>query len=283
MLKKLIHYEFRSLLRTVIPLLCAIPVLGFLAGFFLTVNPAITGIGELLGENAESFLTVLSGVLTVVAFLGIAAAAAVACFLLLARFYQNFFTDEGYLTLTLPVSVDGLLIAKFVTAFLLVLATGVALLAGALLFLGFVTEWEGNGFFSFAYLAQGWEELTKLLGELSREIGAGHVILIAAEIGINALASVVNTLSVAYLAITLGNQVAKKHRVLASLGFHFLINAGLSTVFSVVGWLPFLSVSEDTLLAFLHVFLLIALIVSLAETAGAYFLTRHLLQRPNID
>ena len=97
MLGKLIKHEFRATGRIMLPLLGAELLLSVLAGL------SIRGLDRM--ENM-GFLGVTYVLTLVVFFLGLFALGVVAFVLMIQRFYKNLLRDEGYLAMTLPVSVD---------------------------------------------------------------------------------------------------------------------------------------------------------------------------------
>ncbi len=112
MLGKLMKYEWRGY-RFAILIMCAI-LLGFTiltCGVILTIDPRYDEVlyGHTLWGLIMSILLYYFGIIG--CSIGISVIIAV-------RFYKTCYTDQGYLTHTLPVSPNQLLIAKFVTALL---------------------------------------------------------------------------------------------------------------------------------------------------------------------
>ena len=109
MLGKLFKYDMKALSRTLVPLHVAVLVLGLVscvAGFA----------GHTVGESGSSpERNVFMAVITLAFLLSMVAlfVAVVATFVIvIARFYRNLFTDEGYLTLTLPVTANQIMLSK---------------------------------------------------------------------------------------------------------------------------------------------------------------------------
>ena len=82
---------------------------------------------KLLEKEQSNFLRVVGtlGLILSIAALGIIAlfSTIMAC----VRYYKNFFTDEGYLTFTLPVKKTDLLLSKVVSSVILQIASGVVI------------------------------------------------------------------------------------------------------------------------------------------------------------
>ena len=95
MLGKLIKHEFRATGRILLPLLGAELLLSVLAGFSVRGLDRVENMGIL----GVMYVTTL-----VVFFLGLFALSVVAFVLMIQRFYKNLLRDEGYLSMTLPVT-----------------------------------------------------------------------------------------------------------------------------------------------------------------------------------
>lgn len=139
------------------------------------------------------------------------------------RFYRNLFTAEGYLTLTLPVTVSQHIVVKAVTA------VAVNCITGLIVFLA-------------GYIASGGEtvsDILALLQFLTRTIPwiGGHGVFFLIEIGILILVSIFSSILLCYTFICIG-QLFKKHRILAAVGayfaFYIVSQVGLTVLTAVV-------------------------------------------------
>ena len=107
MLGKLLKHEFRATGRIMLPLIAAELMVSVLAGL------SVRGLGRM---QSMSFLHTMY-VLTLMVFgLGLFAIAVVAFVLMIQRFYKSLLRDEGYLSMTLPVTVDAHIWAKLLTS-----------------------------------------------------------------------------------------------------------------------------------------------------------------------
>lgn len=107
MLGKLIRHEFRATGRIMLPLFAVVLFVSLLAHF------SVRGLDEL---DSGMLLTTLM-ILTVVLFgAGVTAVLVVAFIQMVRRFRTNILGDEGYLTMTLPVSVHSLLWSKLIVS-----------------------------------------------------------------------------------------------------------------------------------------------------------------------
>ena len=131
------------------------------------------------------------------------------------RYYRNFFTDEGYLTFTLPVSRKTLLLSKAATAFSAFTATFlVGVLSCGIVFLGIPTNFEtGSGSFvlealfgEYGLIAGLWENL----GGWVFLYGFEYVVLFL-------LLGLVSSLWI-FFCITLSSVLVRKYKLLVAIG-----------------------------------------------------------------
>lgn len=135
-------------------------------------------------------------------------ASLVAVYVFIARrFYRTMFTDEGYLTLTLPVRTGALVTAKFCAAFLLAAVFTLAACALASLAVLAISDGDGDMVSVVLSLLGGWSALTGSGGVASSVIGVA-----------NALVSAAYTVGLAFLSLTLGAWWARRHKVACGRG-----------------------------------------------------------------
>ena len=115
MLKKLLKYDLKSVFKYW--WIAAIASLGLSAagGFCISVMMA--------EKDVPALIAVLIVLTLLFSIIGIVAFSILSYILLYVRFYKNFFTDEGYLTFTLPVKRSQLLNSKLITCVLTMLCT----------------------------------------------------------------------------------------------------------------------------------------------------------------
>lgn len=169
-------------------------------------------------------LPVVLCVLTMVAsIIAIVVCCVGALFFQLWRFYRSRFTDEGYLTFTLPVTTHEILLSSLINTFLGVLLMAVVACAslGGLLLLGF------SG--AVGFWIKAWELLQRLLLDVANSVTGeivGYILLtlLAGILGI------ICEIVMLMLCVTIGAMVAKKHKLLAAVGAYYGIQVVLSIV-----------------------------------------------------
>ena len=148
MLGKLFAQEMRALVKPAAIMLAIMVVAGVVGIGCIEATDAVSRAAGFASRyvNEESAASNLTVVLVMAAlfcaFLVWASLVAVYVFIAM-RFYRTMFTDEGYLTLTLPVRTGALVTAKFCAAFLL--AAVFTLAACALASLAVLAISDGDG------------------------------------------------------------------------------------------------------------------------------------------
>lgn len=222
MLGKIFKYDFKSISRLTFPatlLVVAMSILGT-GALRLIINVLSKGESS-FGKSAAIVglvFVVISAVLCIIAYVVICAIS------VYARFYKNFFTDEGYLTFTLPVKSHTLVLSKMLAGFLWeIIAIAVAAVMGfTLLSVGTAPAGE----FVNSEVVEGlWFALRNMFSFSADFI---IVALIAAFVQLIAGEFMI------FLSITIGSTVAKKQKILASIGFYFALNTGLQILSTIV-------------------------------------------------
>lgn len=137
MLRKLMKHEFRATGRTMLPL--------YLILLATSVGANISTRG--LMESEHHILDILGGLLVTAFVVAIMAVCIMAMVVMVQRFYKNLLQDEGYVMLTLPVSVHQHIWSKLIVSAVWFAATGVmvVLACGVMAFdIDFVKNfWDG--------------------------------------------------------------------------------------------------------------------------------------------
>ena len=260
MVRKLIKYDFRSYLRLLLPV--QLILIGFAAfnrviQFFEPVQGATTS------SNVYSTVFVSSLVLYIIAI--------IVCIIMtvavgIIRFYQGMYTNEGYLSHTLPVTPSQHIFAKLLTSVIFCLGTDLAV------FLSFMVITAGDVnievFKAFFYLAQKYFE----------RLGANGAFY-ALEAIVLLCVMVLHLFLQLYFCISVG-QLAKKKKVLLAFGVYFgiyVVKQILGTVFIIIQvmdykWMQAIAKWIDLhLKASVHIFMCSDIVIT-AVLALVYFL-----------
>ena len=139
MLRKLMKHEFRATGRIMLPLF------GLLLLASVGANFSIRG----MLDSDSTFLSTLGTILIMLFTVAVIAVGIVAFILMINRFYKNLLQDEGYVMMTLPVSIHQQIWSKLIVstvwfaATVLVIALACFLMAADIRFMGEL--WHGLG------------------------------------------------------------------------------------------------------------------------------------------
>ena len=175
MLGKLLRYDIKSILRywwiIAISTLGAAVLGGGAMRFMIEFN-------KIEDPSVILSLTYISAfLLFALCIFAIVASFILTYILVFYRFYKNFFTDEGYLTFTLPVSRKKLFLSKTINALLFTTLQAIVFAVGiAIIFLFTSPKYfvEVMGYFSDMFLFV-WDEIGSPLWEIV------YIILIVVE------------------------------------------------------------------------------------------------------
>lgn len=188
-------------------------------------------------EYASSLLSVVWGfavLFLVMSIVVIFASSIGTVILVLVRFYKNFFTDEGYLTFTLPVSRAKLFFAKITNAMIWTLLHNVLLTLCVMLML-LIAPPPDNGAFINPIIYRGIGEFLTFIFEIIGTEGVLWILLYMIEGMILLFISSLINVCLLHLCITVGAVIAKKAKVIAGIGIYYGVNILFSTILSIFG------------------------------------------------
>lgn len=279
MFSKLLKHEWKANWGLMSILTLAVVGVGILGTIALRV---LVNYGDAITQS-ESVLVLLLfplSTLVFVSYMGIAVYVAAVGFVLMYRFYKHKFTDEGYLTFTLPVKTNHIFLSSGLNMVIwTVISFLVALLMYAMMLLcGTAKEGLFNDDIVEAFSSLGifideiGEEFTELMG-------AGFVPLIILNVLVVPLFSTV----IAMTCVTLGAVVAKKHKILAIIGISYGVEMVLSILLSVVTYLPLfiaaiIDPSMESPMLYITLTLILTFLLQAGITVGGYFLSTRLMK-----
>ena len=255
MFGKSIKHELRATRRSLLPLLVSMLAVSLFIGLLFLAD------GFLFTNADTDSFAIFSSFFSAILILGLTAlgvaVAIVSFIMIIRRFYTSFFTDEGYLTFTLPVSVNQHIMSKFTVAFLWqVTSSIVALLCvvligvGALLGYGVADEF-------WVEMQEAFKGISFLFEDMVDMYGVGNVVF----------------------AVVLA-MIAKRHRVLCGVACYFVINMVFSSLTSLAN-----SIADmvDWDYAF-YVFMISTVVLTLIQILVSYIFTKWILTKKlNLD
>lgn len=270
-------YEFRAISRIILPMfivfLCAAMLMSI--GFMLDGR-----VFHLTQSNEDGILTILFGLAEVLIGLGLVllmAAINIAVFVMIVhRFYVSFFTDEGYLTFTLPLTMDCHLMIKIVSMFLWTILSVIVTLIGSLIIFGgvaigypdLIKEILPDAQYAFGIM---WESLRA-------ELGMVQIVLWT----LSAIVAFIFQSILLYFSIALGCMIFRKNRLLGAIISVFCIDS-LYSFLSNIGSSLLVAIGITSETAFL-ITSIIGIVVSIIGIIGLYCSMKYILERKlNLD
>lgn len=263
MVRKLIKYDFASYLRLLLPV--QLILLGI---------AALNRIIQLFETDSTTYHIVFTSSV-VLYVISIIVAAVLTMIVSIVRFYQGMYTNEGYLSHTLPVTPTQHILSKLIVTVLFYLGTFAAI------FLSFMIA-------SFGEMNI---ELFKAAGFLFGKFfnyTDGHIVLYVIEFILLILVSVISSTLCLYFCISVG-QLAAKRKVLLAFGVYFGLYAFaqvLGTIMIIVlSGLPYnLTVAigkwiVQNAIAFYHITLCGGILITLIIATIYFLITKFIMTK----
>ncbi len=271
MFAKLLKHEFkssRSILGLLTMICLGVAVVAALALKLMIVSAESTTMGM---EGAAALMLVAMPLL-VMAFLGILAYGVAAEILLLVQFYKRKFTDEGYLTFTLPTNVHNIYLSSLANILIWQLISIVTIFASFAIIILFGTS--PDKFINTDFFNADFGELKMALEIAFDGIGWDGMDTVQTIIRF-----IINFISAAVLATTCiatGATIAKKHKALAAVGIYFGMSYVLSGITSVISLMA--AIGANDLGGLMSTSNLMTTVVNLVIIVGGYFLTTYFMR-----
>ena len=269
MLGKLFKYEWRSITKLLLPVHGCILLFALLSRFYFSLGGGV----EQLLSSKNGFVSVLTGMLIFALVVVISSMAIFTYIYTGYHFYKNVFTDQGYLTNTLPVTSGQILLAKEFAALLWILIDVLVIVVSCMILVASKDLFSNFGLF--------WTVATGYMGQMP-----SFTILMILSLILMPIELVV----LLYFSIAIGN-LASNHKVLASIGAY----VGLYIIQQIFGFIElmvvgfsgkgvFMSVNlpEDpslTFQSFVNPILLASLIFGIILTAACWMGSKYIMSR----
>ena len=229
------------------------------------------------GDKAPALSTV-GGLLLIGSILALVVYAVGSLIFLLFRFYKSRYTDEGYLTFTLPVTNHQILLNSLLImlAWSAITITVVFFGLAMIILMGTTTSGLIN-----TELLRDLRVIADAISTIMTGQTKAQAITILA--GVSIVVSFLMSTMLMVTAITIGSIAAKKHKVLASIAAYYIINMGVSLITSLVS-IPIMinsaNASSLSELASGTIGLLSFQVgLELVIIVAGYFVTAHLMKK----
>ena len=278
MLKKLLKYDMKSMVHLLVPLSIAVVGTTIAGTAALRIMQTIDNT-----KNASWILTSALALIFVSTILALLAFSVFSEILIMYRYYTHLFTDEGYLTFTLPVKTSSILNSKLINALIWSVYTVLVVFFCIFLYVIFGTAEEG------LINSKIFTEIKNALVLLTQTYSAWVILKYIVEIVVIFIISLLYGVLSIYLALTIGSIIAKKHKILAAIGIYYGLNTVMSIFVMIVNFIFTFTVansyqdsySSNYEIAIDRVFDISFFINAasfLVFSIVAYFVTRHLLK-----
>lgn len=195
---------------------------------------------------------------------------------LAVRFYKSMFTDEGYLTHTLPATSHQLLLSKVITMSLWNLISMVGVVVSIFILVGSAYVFWMNNFSDLGYaFRRAMHELAEIeeLGGIFKWILTSLFMVIASAF--SGVMTVVGSVCI--------GQMLRKHRILGAIGAYFGIMMIVQILSMMVMW-PMMfrmamTMSSEEVLSMMLVLYWVIGLLSIGVGVGLYFLSEYLIRR----
>ncbi len=266
MLRKCLRYDLKSVFTYWIFGAIAMLVMSIPGG--LALRSQALHFGEIDRFNWE-ILVILLAYFVGAAFLILSA------ILVYVRYYNHFFSDEGYLTFTLPVKRRTLFTSKVINGVIWQALTGLVILVSVIIMFLFVPA-TGDGTVTTPPVES--EPLISGFWAFMYVLEALALIIIYAFTSVLAM----------YLVITIGSNIVRKNKILATIGIVYASSVVLSILTYVLVFIGISYIasidkifegvpSNPELLIFLV--LALAIVVLLTITVGIAMITLNIIER----
>ena len=225
MLKKVLKYDLKSIYKYwwIGAIACfALSLLGSFGISFLNSGKEIPVPIEIF-----SYISIFLTIVGYVAFIFLAQV------LVFVRYYKNFFSDEGYLTFTLPVKRITQLNSKLIMGTTTYISTFLTcLLCGGMMFLiGFRNEIFTKE--TYEAIIEGWNEFKELVLLDITALDIVLLIIILLSLIIISILAVTLSNQFMFLCISVGATISKKAKIVSAIGIYFFAGSWASFLLSM--------------------------------------------------
>lgn len=217
MLKKCLKYDMGAIYK----LWC------IAAAAFLSMSvPVGLAIRFMILNGTESVVFMILGLVAeFVAYIAVIAFSLMTVIAICVRYYKSFFSDEGYLTFTLPVKRSTLFYSKVLNAVIWQTAT-IVVIAIAVIIVAVILPPAESSDIGGAFVL--------IMEDLPPLPMNGWTVLAVVEIVVFAMLSLLAETLLIYFCITMGSIIAKKQKVILSVGIWYIVNQIVLPIAGVV-------------------------------------------------
>ncbi len=277
MLGKLLKHEFKATARLFIPIFIMVTAISVAVRFLVDILYDINNGGTQAGEIFSMIIAFIFGAALVIGMI---------CLILsgpavsLYRFYKNVYTDEGYLTNTLPVKPVSILASKLITGIVWTIVSGAIVVLCFLILASsskIILFFADDNIYESAYYNALFDFILDNIWFIISFMIFG-------------LISVTMSISSVYVSVSIGN-LANRHKVLISIAVYFFLTIvlgmaiGIILVIAGTNFFDTTNLFEDTetfklsgeYTVMIWVYSIVLFIISLIELFVTHLIMKHKL------
>lgn len=213
MLKKMLHYDFKAILK--------FWWIGLLSTLILSLGAGLCGSLLTSEKDFPDIINIMSTFVIVIAVISLFAFLFMTSIMIYVRYYKNLFSDEGYLTFTLPLKRSQVLNSKFISGLIMSLLTMFAVAIETVIGLCIA-------FYRDIFNKQFYNEIKVVIEEISKEKAFDELITMFALILIIVVTVYAASLLFTFLCITVGSVITRKNKVATAIGIYYGATAVLT-------------------------------------------------------
>ena len=232
MFRKVLKYDMNAVIKLWSVLTASVLVFSILGGL------SVRGLVSMSNEVASISFSPLYilGIFLFIISISVYGLATVA--LVMIRFYKNFFTDEAYLTFTLPVKRSTLFNSKLLTAFIFNSATAIITLIGVVVFLA-IAPYEAGGASLLTFVVETLQLSVQSFAAIMTDQLAAWLTAYAIVLAIYILVAFMFETLLLFCTVTFGSLLAKKHKIVLCI----LVYYGVNVVMTIAGYIVEIALS----------------------------------------
>lgn len=213
-MRKILKYEFKNYYREFFILGGIVIALALVGSSLLVLS------FESISDNSSvgTFTSIFGGIISTLYVFSIMAMFIVWLKLVIDSLYKKLFTNEGYLTFTLPVSVDKLLISKLIAGFVWMLYCLVVIFLSFFIYIIVITRFE--------------IQVMAIISEMFRVVLQNPLIVLVV-IFMMVLSTLLSIVLILFVATLMHSKKGSKSFTFVSIILYFAISSGIDTIVQI--------------------------------------------------
>ncbi len=263
MLKKVLKYDLKHVFKYWWIGAIACFALATLGGVGLKIDDMS------MEKELPIVINIFSGLSIIIALFGFVIFSTFSEVLVIIRTYKNFYSDEGYLTFTLPVKRSTLLVSKLLTSYIVTCVTLITALFN--FFIMMCIPYYKDIFSRDTIIA-----IKEFVRDVICEMGVPYFIFYVIEILVIITLAITLSMLVILLCMSVGSLIAKKGKIIASFALYYAFtNVSTSVIFvymtvvapALMSWLNDISDANFNIVLALLLSVLIAFLLMICTLA----------------